>query len=201
VIELTNELSAKSPSSFCLTPATIFENSELNTHHTSTQSIDEQLALCLRNLDIGQMKPPRADPHRRSIGRIKGIELYIGRWSVTFQGMTPTVMRPKRLSRNRRRLSCTQRKKLNSSTESYTFSIYKDGSVHVLPKTAFGWNGVGTIIADTENQRVTIHSADHASDEFEKMSMSSEGTLLIEHFVSSIDESPIMGSGVLAHYI
>jgi len=185
-----------SPSSFCLTPATIYEHSALSTRHTSTQSIDEQLT-CLHNINSGSVKPPRPIPRRRSIGRIKGIEMYTAKWLVTFQGMAPTAR--KRPNRNGRRLSCVKRKKPDLSTEAYTFSIYKDGSVHVLPKTAFGWNGVGTIVADAENQRFTIHSTDlEASDEYEKISLTPEGTLQIEHFASRTNSAPIMGTGVLA---
>lgn len=196
-------------SSFCLTPATVFEDSELGAHNT--QSIDEQLS-SLQYANSGPVhvpvQPLRVIPRRQSIGRIKGIEQYTAKWIVTFQGMAPipplltaraTLPSRKRFNRSRRRLSFAKRKKANSATvTAFTFSIYKDGSVCVLPKTAFGWNGAGHVFA--HNQRFSIHSADlEASEEYQIISLNeADGTLQIEHFISKHYAKPIMGIGIRA---
>lgn len=140
-------------------------------------------------------------------GRIKGIEKYMGKWIVTFKGMKPSpeeskeMMKTQRRSSTKRGRSSSKHKKKKGAQQglitTYTYSIYKDGSVQIQPKSAFGWNGSANIVYDGFHKRFEIHANDLTqSDEYDIITMN-RNKLHIEHFnISSNDTNPIIGTGI-----
>ena len=206
--------------------ATLFSDSEDNPHR---QSIKQYL-------NNGKMKPlpegplpppPRGGPPSKPLpkntkgkrsmhqkqdsrtmrGRIKGIEKYMGKWIITFNGMKPSPEESKAMMKSQRRNSAKRgrssgklKKKngQNGLITTYTYSIYKDGSVQIQPKSAFGWNGSANVVFDGFHKRFEIHANDLTqSDEYDIITMNRNNTLKIEHFnISSNNTKPIIGTGI-----
>jgi len=125
-------------------------------------------------------------------GRIKGIEPYTAKWTVSCKGMVPSV-KIKRNTAGRRRSSMMAKRRRNSSAAadmnvSYTFSIYKDGSVNLQNKKAFGWNGNAKIVRNVEEQVFEIHPVEKGkSTEYQLIWLNGDDdTLCIEHYNTAV---------------
>ena len=142
----------------------------------------------------------RASPPNRplpSMKRVRGIKEYSGKWKVSFDGMTPKVEtnRSSVSKRRKRTMSKSKKYKEPSSSSTYSYSIYKDGSVQVAPKNAFGWNGNAQLSFDDNTNRYKIHTT--ADSDYEYIQKDNDGMLLIEHFIiSSGSIKTIIGTGV-----
>ena len=120
-------------------------------------------------------------------GRIKGIEPYAAKWIVSCKGMVPAVKEKKSTS-GRRRSSVVAKRRQSSAVHSalmlcYTFSIYKDGSVQVHNKNAFGWNGNAVVVFNSDHEGFEIHPvAKENSTEYEHILLNDDDSLRIEHY-------------------
>eukprot|EP00483_Globobulimina_turgida_P007637 UN07652 len=134
-------------------------------------------------------KPLPKGPNKK--GRIKGIGRYVGKWIVSFKGIKPNIMQPKQKNK-------TKKKYRQNVYTTFTYSIYKDGSVQILPKSSFGWNGLANVTFDASHQRFEIHANSKSqSNEYEYILINRNGTLHIEHFNQSNNyKTPIIGTGI-----
>ena len=90
----------------------------------------------------------------------------------------------------------SKHKKYKNEMKTFTYSIYKDGSVKVEPSNAFGWNGCANIVYDEGIKQHKLHSRNAAAEhDCERIRIDQKGILRIEHF--SVSSSKVVsGTGV-----